>query len=320
MSSFSANLISQSPFPIIKLTDEQHGTVVDIYAKGALLNGFYVRLANGAYKNIIDGHNSPDEMPANAPWFKSAKLSPFVCRRHKSEYEYKGQLYKTGKYFTGTEALHGLLYDADFIIESLSSNEASASASLLFTYNKKEEGFPFEYDCRVIYTLYTGNLLTIETFIKNKSADELPVTDGWHPYFSLGNTVNEWQFFMHAEYMLEYNEYLLPTGKRLADNRFTAPQLIGDTALDNCFVLKDFSSPSCTLHNPANGLTIQIENSSSYPYLQVFIPDHRKSIAVEPLSAPPDAHNNKIHLDMLQPGEEKKYSTAFRVSVNEQDK
>ena len=317
MKLFSANSISQSPFSIIKLTDETSHSSVEIYAKGALLNGFHVQLKNGEYQNIIDGHTSPAEMPANEKWFKSSKLSPFACRLHNSEYNFNGKSYKTGKYFTGTEALHGLLYDADFIVESLNSNDEHASVTILYTYDKTEEGFPFKYECRVIYTLGAGNRLTVDTVIKNTGTESMPVTDGWHPYFALGNKVNDWQFFIHTESMLEFNEYLLPTGKQIAGNRFSSMKQIGDTSLDNSFVLKDFNTPSCRLYNPVNGLSLEIENSSSYPYLQVFIPDHRNSMAIEALSAPPDALNNKIHLDVLQPGDEKKYSVSYCVSCSE---
>jgi aldose 1-epimerase len=56
---------------------------------------------------------------------------------------------------------------------------------------------------------------------------------------------------------------------------------------------------------------VEIYPETSYPYLQIFIPNHRKSIAIENLSAAPDAFNNGIGLKVLAPGESASYTTKF---------
>ena len=144
----------------------------------------------------------------------------------------------------------------------------------------------------------------------------MPVSDGWHPYFSLGTTVNDLEIFLNTDTMIEFDEKLLPTGNILVDNRFKSPVKLGNISLDNCFVLKDFAKPACILKNNATGISLEIIADKSYPFLQVFTPDHRKSIAIENLSSPPDSFNNKINIDILKPGGEKKYVVKFKASVN----
>ena len=313
--SFIASISNHFSFPVIFLSDTEHNTSVEIFAKGAMLNAFIVTTANGKQQNIIDGYISEQDYKENSNWFKSAKLSPFVCRLYKGMYVHNEITYKTGKYFIGEEALHGLLYNLVFEIKDYGSNDEYAYARLSYDYNNIAEGFPFQYLCTVNYKFYAGSLLLIETIIKNLSAVSMPVNDGWHPYFTLGGNLNEYELSIHSNAALEYNEQLLPTGKLIADNPFERPAILGKTVLDNSFLLKDFSRAACTLKNKENNLCLEIFADESYPYFQVFTPDHRKSIALENLSSALDSFNNKMNLVILQAGEEKKFSVKYKVSV-----
>jgi aldose 1-epimerase len=69
----------------------------------------------------------------------------------------------------------------------------------------------------------------------------------------------------------------------------------------------------CVLRNPARKVQVEIHPSASYPYLQIFTPEHRKSIAIENLSAAPDAFNNGMGLKVLEPDEAADFSTTFKI-------
>ena len=73
--------------------------------------------------------------------------------------------------------------------------------------------------------------------------------------------------------------------------------------------------PACTLCNSSIGLTLTIKTDKSYPYLLIYTPAHRNSIAIENLSAAPDAFNNKMGLEILKPGESISFKTSFIISV-----
>ena len=96
---------------------------------------------------------------------------------------------------------------------------------------------------------------------------------------------------------------------------FNSIKKIGDSSFDNCFTL-NFAEcqPLCVLRDPVEKLQIEIRPDKHYPYLQIYTPPHRNSIAIENLSAPPDTFNNKIDLITLQPGENIIFLTTFKIT------
>ncbi len=306
--SFQVTRTEQNNTTLIHLSDNNHSTAVSVIpAVGAMLHEFIIPLKGQPF-NIIDNYqlNRPvKEQVTN--YFKSIKLSPWVCRMNAGRYNFDGVTYQSEKMYGDGTALHGLLYDQAFVVESESATNDAASVEMVHHYKGYDAGYPFHYSCRVKYTLHPKASLEVETTLTNESNTEIPVADGWHPYFQLGGKVNNWELFFPAKAKLQFNEKLIPTGELIAFDQFNTPALIGTTEMDNCFLLN--GKPCCTLRNPANGLKISLLPDAAYPYLQVFIPGHRESIAIENLSSAPDSFNNHIGLIRLQPRE----SRSFRV-------
>jgi aldose 1-epimerase len=140
----------------------------------------------------------------------------------------------------------------------------------------------------------------------------MPVADGWHPYFTLGDRVDECQLEFQSKEMLEFDEDLVPTGRLIPYQVFGSLEEINTITLDNCFTV-NFAEcqPLCVFRNPKKKVQVEIYPATSYPYLLIFTPDHRKSIAIENLSAAPDAFNNGIGLKVLAPDESASYTTKF---------
>jgi aldose 1-epimerase len=157
------------------------------------------------------------------------------------------------------------------------------------------------------------NALSITTTVKNTGDAALPIADGWHPYFTFGGKVDDLELQFQSQEMMEFIN-LIPSGKILPYTAFTSPARIGETALDNSFVL-DFSKvqPMCILRDPSTGWQLEIRPDKSYPYLQIYIPPHRKSIAIENLSAPPDSFNNGIGLITLAAGNNTSFATQYTI-------
>ncbi len=300
----------------IVLKDNVSGTSCEVFGFGALLNRFIIPMADGRKKNIVDGFYSLQEAKEKiSTGFKSAKLSPFVCRLANGDYSFEGAQYHIDKFYLGKEAIHGLLYDAAFTINRYDISDEKAVITLDYAYTKHNEGFPFAFDCSVTYSLFPGNRLHIETVITNTGKLHMPVADGWHPYFTLGETIDEALLTINSAYMLQFDERLLPTGELVPCQQFAQPAVIGATSLDNCFVLKNTQESACVLRDDAAGLQLRIEAEEGYPYLQVYTPDHRKSIAIENLSSAPDAFNNGMGLQVLEPGKCMRFAAAYTVDV-----
>jgi aldose 1-epimerase len=315
MYQFSTAIVPKNDWLTLELKDEKSGTVVEIVpSAGALLNGFRLFSMNGEV-NIIDGYVDENDFKEHVhEGFKSAKLSPFVCRLNEGKYTWNGVTYQVNKFMLDGAALHGLLYDAPFKIMSTHCNNNFCSVELEYTYKGEYAGYPFPYRCTVTYTLSENNTVEIITELTNLGEIDMPITDGWHPYFQLDGKVDNYILTIGSEDMLEYNSELLPTGNYIKDNRWLQGRTIGDEQLDNGFLLSK-SKTACTLYNPNNNVRIEWLETKEYPFLQLYIPNHRNSIAIENLSSAPDAFNNSIGLDVLTAGTSKTYATKFCVTT-----
>lgn len=312
---FKVSRTTLSNNTLIHLSDNNHSTTVTvILGVGAMLHEFIIQLNDEPF-NIIDNYSLDKPLKEQVTdYFKNIKLSPWVCRMAEGRYTFNGTSYQSKKMYKDGTALHGLLYDQEFEVESESSTEHSATVVMRHDYKGYDPGYPFNYTCRVRYTLHSENKLEVETTLINQSNVEIPVADGWHPYFTLGGKVNDWELYFPAKAKIEFTDKLIPTGKLLPFDQFNTPSLIGNTEMDNCFLLQNMV---CRLRNPANGLTVTLTPDAAYPYLQVFIPGHRESIAIENLSSVPDSFNNHIGLMVLQPGQSRSFSVFYRAGVEE---
>jgi len=314
---FSILTEEQNNSIVIILKDENIKCEAEIYSFGAILNRFSIPVNNKAI-NVIDGFSSVADSKENiTKGFKSTKLSPFVCRLTKGEYKFNGTPYKIDKFYIGDSAIHGLLFDQSFTIKDNGADDDKAFVVLSCQYTKKEEGFPFTFDMEVTYTLTPNNSLTLTTKVTNTGTTNMPLSDGWHPYFTLDTKVDELFVQFNSKRMIEFDDKLVPTGNYLPFNNFSEAKKLGDTFLDNCFELNETGAIVCTLKNKKNGLQLNIIPASSYPYLQIYTPPHRDSIAIENLSSAPDAFNNRIGLIIAKPNEKYVFTTTYQLNVAE---
>ena len=117
-------------YPIIILKDSHTGVEAEIYCFGGLLNAFRIP-QNGTMLNVIEGYTGiADAMRHITNGFKSARLSPFVCRLNKGAYTYAGKAYQVHKHFLKEHAIHGLVYDQVYSIIHSEADTSGASVTL----------------------------------------------------------------------------------------------------------------------------------------------------------------------------------------------
>ncbi len=313
---FSVTAITEDGFDKILLTDAATGTIAAIIPScGAILHGFSVA-HQGRSLNVIDHYTDAGDFKNNitSKGFKGCKLSPFVCRLRNGGYSFGSSSYKIQKFYLGSHALHGLIYDAAFVVTTQQSNETCASVTMKYEYRKEDPGFPFDLDCIISYELHKENQLRIITTVINKGDTALPLSDGWHPYFSFGGKIDDLQLQFKSKAMLVFDDELLPTGELLPYHEFETLKVLGDKAFDNCFTLDpDRDQPLCVIRDARQKIQIEIRPDENYPYLQIYTPPHRQSIAIENLSAAPDAFNNGMGLMRLDPGADASFSTSYTI-------
>ena len=312
---FSVSAEERDNSLVITLTDDSSKCKAEIYSFGALLNKFSIPVGAETV-NVIDGFTSPADAHENiVNGFKSTKLSPFVCRLTNGEYNFNGSSYKIDKFYMGNSAIHGLLFDQPFAVKEEAADNDKAFVVLSYQYNKTNEGFPFPFEIEVIYTLTANNNLTLTTKVTNTGNTDMPLSDGWHPYFTLSNSVDDLVMQFNSKRMVEFDDTLVPTGNYLPYDRFNEMRKFGDTFLDNCFELNETGANACTLRDAGTGLQLNIIPSGAYPYLQIYTPPHRKSIAIENLSSLPDAFNNGMGLIIAEHDTQYIFTTTYQLVV-----
>ncbi len=311
---FSVSTRCEQGFDLFLLKDSLSGAEVALLPQfGALIHSFTLPLVDEEF-NIID--NYPDAATLKKTLdtsYKGSKLSPFPCRIQNGRYRFEGRDFNFEKKFPDGSAIHGLLFDRAFRVTEHASHPESATISMEYAYAKDDRAYPFEYTCQVNYVLEKNRLLTVTTTVTNDGNQSLPIADGWHPYFRLGGKVDQWQMRFDAGSMVEFDDALIPTGSFLPFEGFASLRTIGNRQFDNCFLLDPGSTPpQCTLKNPINGLSIDFFAVANYPYLQIYTPPHRQSIAIENLSAAPDSLNNHLGLTVLAPKQSESFTLKYQ--------
>ena len=312
--SFSIDSFQHNGFDVIALKDESNGTQVEIVsAYGAMLYAFRLQ-HRGQALNVMAGFESLDDYKQRAGGFNGVKLSPFACRIPGGKYSWQQQEYQVRKSVMTGHAVHGLLYDMPFTSTAQEATEQEARLVLEHAYPGDDPGYPFPYTCRIQYRLLPNNRLELHTTLLNRSPQAIPVMDGWHPYFTTGSPVDELELQFASDKLIEFNDLLVPTGRILVCTDFCQPRSLKGVTLDNSFLL-DFEQPLplCTLRDPKKGLSLAFYPDESYPVLQVYIPEQRKSIAIENLSGAPNAFNNGMGLATIEPASSKTFGTAVQV-------
>jgi aldose 1-epimerase len=271
---------------------------------------------NNNYINVIEGYDSVEDFKQNvtSKGFRSCKLSPFACRINKGTYVFNDTTYTIEKNYQYENALHGLLYDAEFTVVKQYTNDNHAALTLLYSYNGWDKGYPFNYDCEVTYQLESNNKLVLSSKITNRNQHSIPIQDGWHPYFTLGESINVLQLEFQSKEHIVFNDRLIPTGNNVPYVEYNALKVLGDQFFDDCFSLNMAEcQPLCVLRDPVQKIQIEIRPGKCYPFIQFYTPDHRKSIAIENLSAPPDCFNSGVNLQLLEPGGTAFFDTTYQV-------
>lgn len=310
---FEVNTNTQQQYPIITLTNDNNCTA-DIYAFGGFVNAFSVATTDGLL-NVIDGFTSVEDAIKNTtPAFKGSFLSPFTCRMKNGAFKFDNTDYKIDKFYLEPHAIHGILFDEIYDIIATEANNSEASVSLQHQYKGDDKGYPFPFTINHKWTLRIDNNLSVTTTISHTNSHAIPYAQGWHPYFTLGGNLDECSLQFDSHTMVEFDETLLPTGKLIPNTQFQNEASLNGVFLDNCFELNaTINQPKCCFSN--DKLSITIVPDKSYPYLQVYTPTHRKSIAIENLSGAPDCFNSGMGLQLIKPYIPAIFTTSYIVSA-----
>lgn len=243
--------------------------------------------------------------------YSGSQLFPFPNRVQNGKYAIDNQEINFPlNDFGRPNALHGQLYNKAF---SMSAWEPEKGDIKLSYRHQPDAVFPYAYDIMNHFQLRPDRL-TILTKITNLSQTTIPYGYGWHPYFSAGispeSTIDKHilELDTTASYLVDKN--LIPTGKTSPFSHFNNGIMINQIDLDTCF--QKGPSNHTKLTNPDKNYCVEL-NTEGFEYIQLYIPDDRKSIAIEPQTCIPDAMNNGIGLLHLKPQNTVTYKFQIRL-------
>jgi galactose mutarotase-like enzyme len=206
-------------------------------------------------------------------------------------------------------AIHGLVRWMPWRMVGRAQNRVSMSVDL-----RPSPAYPFALRLTVEYRLGRDGL-TVVADADNIGTSDLPFGLGFHPYLTVGTAkVDQIRLRVPAEHRLLSDDRGLPTGSSPVGGTefdFGHGRLIGVTRLDTAFtdLRRDADGRArIDLDHPDGGAGMTLWADERFGYVMIYSGDtleperRRTSLAVEPMSCPPDAFRSGTDLAVIRPG------------------
>lgn len=234
-------------------------------------------------------------------------LMPWPNRIFEGRYTFGGRSYELP--ITDEEhrsATHGLVDNVPWTHTGGYQAEGQAEASVEVAV-EPSDGYPFRLRLGVTYVL-RPSLLEVVVSALNVGREAAPFGAGMHPYFAVAPIADVVTLELPVSQRLPLDEMGAPAGP--LEPFDGAVGAIGGTVFDTALtglVRDEDGWARATLGGPLGTISLSVDGS--WRWLQVFtadtLPDDekRRSVAVEPMSCPPNAFQTGTDVVALEPGE-----------------
>ena len=277
---------------------DQRAVVVEV--------GAGLRAYSASGRDILDGYGA-DEM---SPSGRGQVLIPWPNRVLDGSYEFDGRRHQLPiDDIEEQDAIHGLVRWAAW-----TPGERGPNRVVMEHVLHPQPGYPFSLALAIEYVL-SAEGLRVEVAATNVGERSCPYGSGAHPYLTVGTpTVDSVVLRAPGRTMLRSDERGIPSGAESVagtDYDFRHPREIGATRLDNAFTdleRDDKGLARVELRHPHEERELTLWVDGNYRYLMLFtgdpLPDvGRRSLAVEPMTCPPNAFRSGQDLLRLEPGQ-----------------
>lgn len=188
-----------------------------------------------------------------------------------------------------------------------------------------QSGYPWTLDLTARYAL-SAEGLEVTVTAANRAAAPAPFAAGAHPYLTVGDgPVDEWELDLAADTRLSVDDALIPVGREdVAGTEldFRGGRSVGGTVLDTAFTglaRSEDGRAEVTVRHGDRAVTLWMDRS--HGWVQVFSgeslpePERRRSLAVEPMTGPPNALVSGEDLLVLAPAGEPGDTLALQWGV-----
>jgi len=266
--------------------------------------GAGLRSYSAAGRDLVDGYRA-DEM---SPSGRGQVLIPWPNRIEDGIYEFDGKSHQLPLNQVGERnAIHGLVR---WVVWTVAEREPHRVVMEHVLH--PHPGYPFSLALAIEYLL-TVDGLRVQVNAENVGSETCPYGAGAHPYLTAGTPTDDSVVLrVPGATVLRSDERGIPVGSAPVEGTeldFRRGRTIGGTKLDSCFTdleREEGGLASVELHDPdAGGVTLWVDES--YPYLMLFTGDPlrdvaRRSLAVEPMTCPPNAFRSGEAVIRLESG------------------
>ncbi len=290
-------MIAPSGEQITIVAGDQQAVVVEV---GGGLRSYSV-----GGRDLVDGY-SADEMSSSG---RGQVLIPWPNRLQDGTYDFDGQRHQLPlNEPERRNAIHGLVRWAPWTIVGREPDRVTMEHVLY-----PQPGYPFSLRIRIEYELSHGGL-KVRTTATNIGSDACPYGSGAHPYMTLGTaTINRLELRAPARTVLQSDERGLPIDAQTVEGTeydFRKFRRIDSTVLDHAFTDLERDHDGLArveLRDPDSETQVSLWVDQSYSHLMLFTGDplanvRRRSLAVEPMTCPPNAFRTGDSLIRLEPG------------------
>jgi aldose 1-epimerase len=264
--------------------------------------GLRVYRADG--QDVIDGYGEEELPPASA----GHVLAPWPNRIRDGKYSFGGQTHQLALSEPPLHnAIHGLVHWARWTVTGQTDSAVSLHHVL-----PAQPGYPWTLELTTTWSVGLDGLRATHT-ATNCSPTVAPFGLGTHPYVRLpGVAVDETTLTVPARNRLLLDGRQLPIGAaRVAGSEFdyAAPRRIGDALLDTAFGDVPDGGSAVVLSTVDGNAKVTVWADDKFGWWQVYTgdtlpaPRRRRSVAVEPMTCPPDAFHSGRGVIHLEPGQ-----------------
>ncbi|RIV37035.1 aldose 1-epimerase family protein [Micromonospora radicis] len=257
--------------------------------------------------DLLDGY-APDEL---CPGSAGQVLAPWPNRIRDGAYSFGGRSLQL--HITEPErntALHGLVNWARWQLLDQRPDEVTIGFDL-----PPQPGYPWPLRLRTRWSVSADGLRG-EHEVSNIGVEPAPFGFSVHPYLRLpGVPVEDVELRVPGQTRVMVDARLLPVGASPVagtEYDYTEPRRIGGAVLDTAFgqVIRDADGGSAvTLRGPDPATALRVWADAQFGWWQVYTGDtltgerFRRSVAIEPMTCPPDAFRSGRDVLTLAPGE-----------------
>lgn len=249
------------------------------------------------------------DLDAMAPSGAGQLLLPWPNRIQDGSYSFEGtQCQLAISEPARGNASHGLVRWCSWTLEEKTDNTVSLMYRLM-----AQKGYPWTVDLHVLYDL-SADGLTVTVTATNLSPSAAPYAQGAHPFLTVGNDgVDGWELTLPAATHLTVDDRKIPSGRSDVsdtDLDFRSGKVLVGVELDTAFTdlaRDDDGRAEVTVRNPTAGHGVLLWMDAAHRWVQVYTGDDlgdraRTSLAVEPMTAPPNAFRTGEDVVALAPG------------------